>query len=254
MSSVKEPSVFSTPRWAARWDNHEGLFECGARVRGEGSTTYSRYPVEGDAAEAIHAAIPDAKLIYLVGEPVERTVSDYMQAVVMGCEQRPFEEAVREVPFDDPENYYLCASKYTMQLGRYLRQFDRSALLVIEQRRLREDRTAVLAEAFRFLGVDAAFSSPLFEPEIGTRDDQPRYNGLEFRLRHSPLGRVYRKLPVGLRLRVGRTRRRALPRPYTRPILDRELRAELDQLLGAELEGALRMAGSSEERRAAARP
>ncbi len=123
MSSIKEPSVFSTPRWAARWDDHEGLFDCEARVRGEGSTTYSRYPVEGDAAEAIHAAVPGAKLIYLVGEPVERAVSDYMQAKVMGLERRPFDEAVRELPFDDPENYYLCASKYTMQLERYLEAF-----------------------------------------------------------------------------------------------------------------------------------
>lgn len=254
MSSIKEPSVFSTPRWAARWDDHEGLFDCDARVRGEGSTTYSRYPVEGDAAEAIHAAVPGAKLIYLVGEPVERAVSDYMQAKVMGLERRQFDEAVRELPFDDPENYYLCASKYTMQLERYLGHFDRSSLLVIEQRRLRDERAAVLGEVFDFLGVDAGFASPLFEPEIGTREDHPRHNGIEFRLSQSGLGRAYRKLPLRLRLQVRRARRRTMPRPYSRPILDPGLRAELDEVLGGELDRVLKVAGSSVPGRSASAP
>lgn len=246
MSSIKEPSVFSSPRWAERWDDYTGLFDCDARVRGEASTTYSRYPVEGDAARAMHAAIPGAKLIYLVGDPVERAVSDYMQAQFMGLESRSFADAIGELPFDDPGNYYLCASKYTMQLGRYMQHFDPSALRVLEQRSLREDRSAVLAEIFRFLGVDTGFSSPLFEPEIGTREDQPRHNGLEFRLRHSALGRTYRSLPVALRLRVIGLRRRALRRPYTRPALDPRLRAKLDEVLGGELEGALRIGGGCE--------
>jgi hypothetical protein len=251
MSSIKEPSVFSRPRWAARWESHAGLFDCGARVRGEASTTYSRYPIEGDAAAAISAAVPDAKLIYIVGDPVERAVSDYMQARFMGLESRRFEEAVRERPFGDSENYYLCASKYTLQLGRYLRHFDPSALLVIEQRRLRDDRAGALASVFRFLKVDPGFRSPRFAAEIGTRADQPSHDGLEFRVRHSALGRAYRRLPVGLRLRLGRARRRGLRRPYTRPSLDPDLREELAGVLGSELDGALRMAGGAAQAPAA---
>src|SRR5206468_1652155 len=109
-------------------------------------------------------------------------------------------------------------------------------LLVIEQRRLREERAAVLADVFRFLGVDPGFSSPRFQPEIGTRQDHPRYNGLEWRLSHSAMGRAYRRLPVGLRLPVRLMRRRVLPRPYERPTLDPALRAELEELLRGELD------------------
>jgi hypothetical protein len=252
MSRIKEPSVFSTPRFSRRWDSHEGLFDPRAPVRGEASTSYSRYPVEGDAAAAIHAAVPDAKLIYLIGDPVERAISDYMQLTVTGFERRPFAEAVRELPLDDPENFYLCASRYTMQLERYLEHFDRSALLVIEQTRLREERAATLAEVFRFLEVDPGFSSARFAAEIGTRDDHPRHYGVEWRLRHSRLGRAYRRLPVGLRLPVSSLRRRVLPRPNLRPVVDRALRGELELALEGELGAALAAAGSGAESRSQA--
>ena len=35
-----------------------------------------------------------------------------------------------------------------------------------------------------------------------------------------------------------------MPRPYTRPTLDPELRAELDEILGEELDRVLKVAGS----------
>jgi hypothetical protein len=44
--------------------------------------------VEGDAAARIHATVPDAKLLYLVREPIERTFSDYAHHVALGLEQR----------------------------------------------------------------------------------------------------------------------------------------------------------------------
>ena len=73
-------------------------------------------------------------------------------------------------------------------------------------------------------------------------------DGLGFlsRLRQSPVGRAYRRLPVDFRLRMGQLRRRVLPRPNQRPTLDPALRQELNEVLGEELEGALRMASSSD--------
>lgn len=41
----------------------------------------------------MHALIPDARLIYVVRDPVERAVAHYVQAVRVRAESRGFEEA-----------------------------------------------------------------------------------------------------------------------------------------------------------------
>jgi hypothetical protein len=233
MSDPKEPHVFADSRSLAMRSDYRGLFKTGPSVRGESSTGYSRYPAEGDAAAAIGAAIPDAKLIYLVGDPIERIISDYAQQVAVGAEPLSFEEALND--FDDPGNFYVCASRYAMQVENYLGYFAPSQLLVLEQWRLRHERRAVLREVFSFLGVDPDFWSSGFGPEIATREDHVRHDGLLWRLRASWLGAVYRKLPVGPRVRLTRAlRRRAGGAP--RPELDPERRQALNELLLPEME------------------
>jgi hypothetical protein len=240
MSDLKEPHVFAASRSLAMRSDYRGLFKSGPSVRGESSTGYSRYPAEGDAAAAIGAAIPDAKLIYLVGEPVERIISDYAQQVAVGVEPLSLKEALND--FDDPGNFYVCASRYAVQVENYLRYFEPSQLLVLEQWRLRHERRAVLREVFSFLNVDPDFWSAGFDPEIATREDHVRHDGLLWRLRASWLGAVYRKLPVGPRLWLTRTlRRRAGGAP--RPELDPHRRAALDELLLPEMGRLRRVTG-----------
>lgn len=236
MSSFKEPNVFSDPRWHPRLESHDGLFDGDCPIRGESSTSYSRHPAEGDAAAAIHRQVPHAKLIYLVGDPVERLVSDYAQARAVGAERRPIDEALED--YEDPANWYVCASRYSMQIENYLKHFDPGALLVIEQSELRDQRQATLRRVFEFLGVDPDFWSGSFKPELATRDDHLRFGSLEWRLRESPLGRGYRRLPVRLRLPISRTLRRLGARRDPRPTLDPELRTALEGLLESELERA----------------
>src|SRR5436190_20938382 len=53
---------------------YEALFPSDARVRGEASPSYACYPQHGGAPERISVLLPDAKFIYLVRDPIERTV------------------------------------------------------------------------------------------------------------------------------------------------------------------------------------
>ena len=240
MSDPKEPHVFADSRSLDESPDYRGLFEPGPLVRGESSTGYSRFPAEGDAAAAIGAAIPDAKLIYLVGDPVERIVSDYAQQIAVGDEPLSFEEALSD--FEDSGNFYVCASRYAMQAENYLRYFEPSQLLVLEQWRLRHERRAALREVFTFVGVDPGFWSSGFGPEIATREDHVRYDGLLWRLRSSWLGSAYRKLPVGPRVQLTRTlRRRAGGVP--RPELDPARRQALNELLLPEMERLRELTG-----------
>jgi hypothetical protein len=234
MSRVKEPAVFSDGRWVTRSEGYDGLFpDPGARYRGESSTSYSRYPFEGDAAARIHAAVPDAKLIYLVRDPTERAVSDYVHHVATGHESRSLDDALRD--FEAPDNIYVTSSRYALQAGRYLEHFPASSLLVLEQADLRDRRADTIREVFEFIGVDPGFRSPEFDVELLKRGDYFEHGSVGARLRESPLGRGFRRLPLRPRLRVARLVRRVLPTEQ-RPTLDPGLEAELTDFLAPEVE------------------
>src|SRR4051812_2674366 len=175
MSTVKEPGVFSEPRWLPKHEDYAGLLDPGARRRGDSSTSYTRFPVEGDAAAAISAAVPDARLVYLVRDPIERMISDYNHHLAVGVEDRSLDEALAN--YEDPENYYVTTSRYAYQLGRYLEHFDTSAVLVLEQEQLRVRRRETVRDVFAFLGVDPEFTSPEFSVELLKRDDYVRHGG-----------------------------------------------------------------------------
>jgi hypothetical protein len=241
MSQMKEPCVFSKPHWGSRHASYEGLLDCAAPYRGEASTSYSRYPADGDAAARIHAAVPDAKLIYLVRDPVERAVSDYVHHVARGYEKRSIDDAFRD--FSNPENYYVAPSRYAFQVRHYLEHFPASSLLVLDQSDLRHRRDETMCAVFGFIGVDADFRSPEFEVELLKRDDYFERGTIAWRLRESRLANGFRKLPLRQRLRIARIARRVLPTEQ-RPTLDPALEAELRDFLMPEVEQLRQISGN----------
>jgi sulfotransferase family protein len=245
MARVKEPYVFDTDDWRSRLPRYADLFDPGARWRGESSTTYSRYPVWGDVPARIHELLPGAKLIYLVGDPVERLISDYVQAVAGGAEHRPIDQALRD--FTNPSHYYVAASRYATQIERFLAHFERSSLLVIEQGELRHTQTDVLDEVFRFLELDPGFRSWRFRTEVGTRRDQVRLRRIGVRLRETTAGRAIRSLPLEVREPIVRAARRFLAEKVSRPNLDPGLRAQLIDYLRPEIERLRELTGKSLE-------
>jgi hypothetical protein len=218
MSAVKELNFFSGPDW--NWDRgldwYESHFDESRPVRGESSPSYASYPWVQGAPERMAAIVPDARLIYLVRDPIERMISAYVHRRASGFERRPIAEV-----FSDPRFYasgYVAHSRYHQQLLRYLEHFDPQRVLVVDHAELLRQRQTVLRRVFGFLGVDDAFSSHRYDTLKNTSGARLRGGRAAARAR-----RLLEKARAPARARVELALVRAAPRPR----LDDELRRAL---------------------------
>jgi sulfotransferase family protein len=191
MSRQKELDFFSHASvWAKGVDWYKAQFPSTAEICGESSPSYTNYPFWGGVPERIAALVPDAKLIYLIRDPLERVISDYVHEVVDGREQRTFAEAMRDLA----NNRYLSRSLYFMQLEQYLQYFSEQQILVLTQEELYGERQKTLETVFRFLAVAASFSTKKFQRLEHRSSDKRQKTALGLQVARLPLTRLLRHL------------------------------------------------------------
>lgn len=159
MSNPKELNFFIKPQWdreSVEW--YESHFSEPTKVRGESSPNYTTQPKKKGAARRMHSVIPDAKLIYMVRDPLERIVSAYIHNVSEGRERKDLFEALTH-----QRSTYLVRSAYHRQVARFMKFYPPSQLRVIEQDDLLERRSETLRGLFRFLEVDEHFWDPAYQ-------------------------------------------------------------------------------------------
>jgi hypothetical protein len=185
MSPVKEPRFFALEgrkldfrgpgaqerinRWAVTdIEEYRALFEGveGEKAIGEASPTYLHSP---QAPGRIKHYVPEARLIALLRNPVQRAYSAYVQHVRDGREPLSFSEALREEEGRLRDNWspgwgYKRIGFYHRHLKRYYEMFGEERIKVYLYEELSEDPVGVSRDIFRFLGVDDAF-----EPDTSLR-------------------------------------------------------------------------------------
>jgi hypothetical protein len=168
----------------------------GRAITGEASPYYMFHPL---GAERIAAALPAARLIVLLRDPVERAFSAYKQETARGFETETFEHALELEPkrlsgeierlATDPDYYsfahqhhaYLARGEYATQLERVFAAVGTGRVLVIFADHLFAVRTQRDAwrrildyldlpawEARRFPHANAKPSAPM-QPELRRR-------------------------------------------------------------------------------------
>jgi len=151
VSHPKEPAYFIDGRDRDRGlDWYKSLFVTRCRLAGEASTSYSKATRFPEVPKRLREAVPEARLIYILRDPLERIVSHYLHCLREGWEKRPFEEALYH---DGPPRLYVDASRYAFQLERYLEYFPMEQILILETERLAEEPGKTLDETCRFLGL-----------------------------------------------------------------------------------------------------
>ena len=228
MSKNKElaffPERFNWKR-GERWYRRQ--FDPSKPVRGEASPHYSCYPHHPNVPARMHALLPEAKLIYLVRDPVERIVSHYCHDVARGFEHEPFAEAVLA-----PDSKYLMRSQYHRQIERYLPYYDPEAILVVDQADLRERRRETLARVFTFVGADPDVWDVRFHLERHRTERKRRRTPAGERLAETLPMRALRTLPVRLRWPLEDLVYYPFSRPMERPEVDPALHAAIADRLG----------------------
>ncbi len=254
MSEPDEPSYFVEPQrlkqiWTDMWErdfwrseeNYLKLFESAgdATILGEASTNYTKMPVVSGVPEKIQAFNPEARFIYILRDPVERTISHYWHMVRYHAERRPIAKAIRR------DDQYIAVSHYAMQAKPFLERFGRDRVAILTYETMIRNPAETAKEIYRWLGVgtEGADMAGFDEPEHVTPSvvSVSQWAGMPRRLRQSPHFRhLFRYIPCSVQSALRRATTRDLNRrsvdvseavEYLRPI-QRKQAEELMRLLG----------------------
>jgi hypothetical protein len=241
MSPVKEPMFFMPVTGAPKdrrpngqrveaFEEYQALFDgvTDESAIGEASASYLQ---GAGCAASIHEVVPDARLIALLRNPVDRAFSGYSMRVSHGIEDRTFTEAVRAELDPGAETgrarfRYLSPGYYGRHLERYLEVFPETQLAVHLYEDLARHRSRLLADVYTFLCVDPTFEARMTD-----------HNVTKYPVRSQSVARLLRGVPgKSLARRVvppdlwARARRSARRLNSRVPVLPAELRRELVDL------------------------
>lgn len=220
-SKYKEPALYCPNYGMTGVEEYMRLFSgvTDEEAVGEASTAYLAAP---ESAAMIRNACPEARIIIVLRNPVDRAYSLYRWMVNHGYEWLyPFERALEEEKkrmdnpmffSSNPENYYnylyFHSGLYSQQVLRYLQEFPEHQVKILLFEDVKNNPRNVVRGLYRFLGVDDSFM-----PKIAV------HNKADFR-------------PVNIRLHFALKRLRIRYR-HTR----------VDRILGAFFFANLRMFG-----------
>jgi len=208
-----------------------------APVRGESTPGYTRGSVYPGVAARMAALIPEARLLYIVRDPIDRICSHWRHLVAARREPRSLERCLDDL--DD--NPLVDPSLYRAQLDAYLPHFARDRIYVTSLETLRVDPVAEMREIFGFLGVATDFVSPRFQNAIHVSDQRGRA-----RLGATTLARLLRIKRLG----TLRSRPRLGPLLFTRqpvplPVVSDPLRRRLEDRFRDDVAGLREFTGAA---------
>jgi hypothetical protein len=249
MSALKEPNFFSGPengipypaKRVSRLEDYERLFDPAFEARGEASPGYSNHPRRCGVPERIAQLVPNARFVYLVRDPIARTVSHYQHLFSIGEERRSLGETLADL--EDPYLPLLCHSRYATQLELYLRRFPEERVLVVDHDELRTDRHMTLCKIFEFLAVERIVTGESFERELLKSSERRVYPSSYARLVEGVLAPATRWVPRGARQALRSSVERAVWPALQPPTLEDDLRERLRVLFAGEVERLRELTG-----------
>jgi hypothetical protein len=187
---------------------YEALFDGASpdQLTGEASPAYIYLPA---AAENIRNLYPDAKLIAILRNPVQRAYSSYLHMLREDAEELSFAEALAAEQGRISEGaglpyHYASMGFYARQLAGFSGWFDRKCIAIFYYEDFVRDTAATLVSICGFLDIDPGFSFDTLQKRnvSGVPVNRGLFNAFN-RFKRSLLpASVKRVLPAGLRTRL----------------------------------------------------
>jgi len=249
MSDQKELDFFvDRKNWQKGVHWYESQFTGTAKVHGESSPSYTMYPNFSGVPQRMHSLVPDARLIYIVRDPIDRIVSHYLHQWYGKRQEDTFFEVLAD-PANDKTRHYIKTSSYHLQITQYLEFYDLSQICVISLEDLKNSPEETLGKIFRFLEIDDTFFPPESATVVNATQSKMRMNRLgEFLLSRNPLMQslhrmTARTLPIAVKRRV----RSLMGAKQGRPELSTRLRQTLQAALHDDIVKFRELTGQSFE-------
>jgi hypothetical protein len=191
MSSQKEPDYFSDKAIHQQGmyygknrvntlDKYESLFvQKEGVVYGEGSVSYLFYD---NVAEDIKKYNPNAKIIIMLRNPIERAFSHYLMDYRLGLVSDSFENIITKKSKHKNAHLfyqqYIEVSKYANQIQRYLDFFEKENILFIDYEDFKNNVSKTVDQVYDFLNISTEFAA-----DINTKYNtftMPKNKGIRF--------------------------------------------------------------------------
>lgn len=150
-SAVKEPRYFAGNRDKG-WEWYRNLYKDApdSAVCGDFSPNYTNASEANWIAPRIHCAYPDAKLIYLVRNPISCAISNWRMVSELLGEKIPFGEC-----YDGPWSFSVYhRSCFFRQISAYRKLYSDDQILCVPLELIRKDPNEWMNRIYAHIGVD----------------------------------------------------------------------------------------------------
>ena len=167
MSSQKETDYFSSQNIqnqgmyyrrnrVSTLEKYKSLFtQKEGVIYGEASVSYMYYDT---VANDIKKYNPNAKIIVILRNPIDRAFSHYLMDYRLGLVSDSFEKIINRQSKHQYASLfyqqYVLVSKYYEQLKRYFDVFDREQILVLDYQDFKTETSKTLESVYKFLDID----------------------------------------------------------------------------------------------------
>lgn len=169
----KEPNFFSSGLAKDIQYYHQG-YDANKEMWGEASTDYSKHLKENQSiANNIYDYNSEMKIIYIVRNPIDRIVSDYLHLHARGYIACDFSTALKTV------EGLIDRSRYASQLTAFENTFPTQNILVLDYKYLKNDYMGFINTIQRFIGVNTLNVEIVSKNKsVGNRKYLARYDSI----------------------------------------------------------------------------
>jgi hypothetical protein len=232
MAQPKELHFFVEKRnWdrGLQWYVHQFAKAADIAARGEASVTYTQFPQVSGVPQRAVSVLPNARLVYVVRDPIARMRSHYehdLRRALAGTPPYGWSRIAAHGGAEDAllgQDKYLDASRYAMQLDQWLEHYSADNICVLTSEWLWQDPRAAMREVFEFLGVDTGFEPAA---ELEQLNQSTRLRRRSPFANHPMIRGLAAKVPPSVK---GRLRAREVPVPDLQQLL--KISAHLEFML-----------------------